>query len=160
MLTQEYLKSILHYNPDTGAFTWLERRSAQRPAGSIAGRPDAKGYWVITIDRKNLKAHRLAFLYMLGSVPVQVDHVNNVKGDNRWVNLRPANNSENKMNTPCYGNNNLGVKGVRLVRNGKFVARIRLDGVLRHIGTYETVEAATEAVIASRSHLHGDFARD
>lgn len=45
-------------------------------------------------------AHRLAFLYMTGAFPTnQVDHINRVRNDNRFINLRevlPSDNSKNR----------------------------------------------------------------
>ena len=78
-LTQEYLKSILSYDPETGVFTWKERQDVERPAqwnsryaGEEAGCEYKNGntfYRCIGINFKYHAAHRLAWLYVMGDWP-------------------------------------------------------------------------------------------
>ena len=83
MLTQERLKELLHYCPDTGIFTWIKPKQTTR-VGDECGFINDPGYRGIGIDSRPYKSHRLAFLYMLGRLPnKQVDHINQVKSDNR-----------------------------------------------------------------------------
>lgn len=60
--TQEFLKSILEYEPLTGVFRWKTDRSGAVKIGSIAGGHHNKGYWHIRIGDKRYLAHRLAWL--------------------------------------------------------------------------------------------------
>lgn len=110
-LTQSELKLLLNYCPITGTFTWMKRSNSHVDAGSVAGtlRPD--GYINIGVKGKRYQAHRLAFLYMLGEFPsYDVDHINKVKNDNAWINLRPATRSENMQNTSKKSNNTSALK--------------------------------------------------
>ena len=76
MITQSELKNILHYNQDTGVFTWIKN-------SIVAGTVEKKGYIAIKINRKSYKAHRLAWLYIYGNFPKeQIDHLNGIKNDN------------------------------------------------------------------------------
>jgi hypothetical protein len=67
-LTQEYLKSILHYNPDTGIFIWKERKNLigkqkvfnTRFSGKNAGSLNTIKYIAIRINDIDYLAHRLA----------------------------------------------------------------------------------------------------
>ena len=59
MLTQEYLKSILNYDPDTGKFTWKIARSGKVPAGKIAGSVGVRGYQIITITVDKKSKHNI-----------------------------------------------------------------------------------------------------
>jgi hypothetical protein len=98
MLTQERLKELLDYSPETGEFRWQASRGGVR-AGDLAGCADRLGYLRITIDGRRHSAARLAFLWMVGAFPVdEVDHRNQVKSDNRWSNLRNATRAQNQAN--------------------------------------------------------------
>jgi len=79
VLTQEDLREILRYEPDTGDFHWRVRGSGRRmnkPAGRIE---KDKGYRQIGIKYKLYKAHRLAWLYVHGYFPENdIHHVNHI----------------------------------------------------------------------------------
>ena len=97
MITQEYLKSRLHYDPDTGMFTHLTRKGGVE-LGSVAGSPVKDGYIKICLIKKNYSAHRLAFLYMEGTFPPDiVHHMNDTVDDNRWENLMHSTQTENQQ---------------------------------------------------------------
>jgi hypothetical protein len=98
-LTQERLKSILHYEPSSGVFTWVNCPNRPDLTGKVAGGLDDKGYTLIRIGEL-YRAHRLAFLYMEGEFPLgEVGHHNCVRDDNGWVNLYKCTHQEN-MNNP------------------------------------------------------------
>ena len=112
MITQEYLKSILDYNLDTGIFTWKVNKSKRSNIGDVAGW-SYNGYVSIEIDNKPYKAHRLAWLYVYGEIPKNlIDHVNNNRADNRISNLRKATYQENSENYKTPKTNKSGVKNV------------------------------------------------
>lgn len=153
ILTQEYIKSILHYDPDTGMFTWLARDGSQftrsgRPARSIC----SEGYIVIKINDKKYKAHRLAFLYMAGYFPPEeTDHINRVRNDNRWCNLRAVSRAENLRNKKRYSSNTSGVSGVSWEKaSGKWVASIRVNKKLKKLGRFRDIEDAVAAREAAK----------
>jgi len=170
-ITQAELNERLHYNPDTGIFTWLPRpiklfastragktwntRFADKPAGSIQ---KITGYLRITIDRKLYKSHRLAFLYMLGGFPKdQVDHINHIPDDNRWENLREVSHQENQRNLSLRRNNKSGHVGVSWHKQGKkWQSRIRVSGKFIHLGLFtdkaDAVKARQEASIKYGYH--------
>lgn len=144
-LTQEYLKSILHYDPLTGLWTWLCDRGYKIKEGAKAGRTLQTGYVSIGINNKQYLAHRLAWLYMTGNWPKDmIDHKNRIKNNNVWSNLREATNAENMRNTDFRKNNTTGKRGVRF-HQGKYVANARIDGKNIYIGIYDTLEEASEA---------------
>lgn len=112
ILTQKELKQILHYDPDTGVFVWLFRRGC-KPKGSVAGHTQNNGYVMTRINQRPFLLHRLAFLYMTGSMPNgQVDHINHITDDNRWINLRDVSGAENSRNSSMRSNNTSGYVGV------------------------------------------------
>ena len=110
-ITQKQLKEILHYNPDTGVFTRKILLGGQMP-GSIAGNNHHSGYIYISIKKKHYSSHRLAFLYMHGYMPEQIDHINGIRDDNRIINLRHSSHEINMKNKAKYKNNTSGYAGV------------------------------------------------
>lgn len=151
MLTQEKLKSVLKYNPDTGHFTrlvWSPKEPLPgRPAGSLK-----KGYISIKIDYKDYKAHRLAWLYMTGTFPeAEIDHVDGDKANNRWENLRLSNPHHNQITRPLEP----GITGT--TRHGdKWRAHLTLLGRHISLGSFETRGEAYQAYLKGRKYYLGD----
>ena len=151
IITQEYLKSILKYNKETGIFTWLKRN------GNIAGTLNKiSGYIIISINNKNYRAHRLAWLYMTGNFPVnQMDHINRIRNDNRFENLREATNQENDFNKGEYKNNTSGYKGVFLNKEkNKWQAQIGINGKNINLGYFTNPEDASAAYETAKAKYH------
>ena len=146
LITQERLKSLLTYDPDTGEFRWRVRRGGSANSGVIAGARNSEGYVQIQIDANKHKAHRLAWLYVHGEHPTEIDHINRVKHDNRIVNLRSVTHAQNGQNQKRPKNNTSGHIGVDFhKRSNRWRARIKIDGKLTDIGYFDTKEAAALA---------------
>lgn len=159
-MTQAELKALLDYDPETGTFWWKAKPKwshidISQPAGSLGSR----GYRKIKINCREYSEHRLAFLWMTGRFPYcEIDHINLVRHDNRWSNLREATKSQNKANSTVAARCKLGVKGVVKYGN-KYLASITKDGRCRLIGSYKTVAEAHAAYCAEAVKQHGEFAR-
>lgn len=158
-LTQERLKELLHYDPETGHFTWRVS-SGRVAAGAVAGSFDGCGYRVISVERKLHRAHRLAFLYMTGSFPPDcVDHVNRDRANNQWANLRPATRRENQGNTGLQSNNTSGYRGVSWHKKaGKWRAEGACGGHVKYLGLFASLEEAASAAQAWREDYFGEYA--
>jgi hypothetical protein len=99
-LDQEQLKHLLHYDPVTGIWTWRNPlpRSKVKP-GDIAGRVTQSGYRQLRIASGFYYSAPLACMYMKGRWPLeQMDHINRIRDDDRWENLREASQSQNSYN--------------------------------------------------------------
>ncbi len=146
-LTVEDVRDILSYNAETGIFRARIGRSHCR-AGAIAGfqRPD--GYIQIKFGARAYLAHRLAWFYITGDWPSEIDHINQDKGDNRFSNLRQVTRSQNCINT-TRTNNTSGVTGVHFDRRkGLWVAYMRFNGhrkTLKRSKSKEVVIAVRKA---------------
>lgn len=155
-LTREYLHTILSYDPATGSFLWLVKKSQGTKIGSVAGKINEDGYRKIKIDGKIYSAHRLAVFYVTGEwPPEQTDHENLNPDDNSWENIRNASGSQNQANKRVYKNNKLGIKGVTLHSSGKFQATVQ-D---RYLGLFITKELAAAAYANAAHETFGKFAR-
>lgn len=155
-LTAARLRELLHYEPETGVFTRAMHRGGGRKVGDVAGSLDKKGYRVIAIDGRAYKAHRLAWLYMTDRWPAeQIDHRNRQRADNRWRNLREADNAQNQQNIGLRSNNSSGFHGVSWHRGqSKWCARITVDKRLRSIGYFRDPSEAGAAYAAAKRALH------
>jgi len=137
---------LLHYDPETGLFTWnLGRRKCN--AYSAAGSVDSKGYMRITVEGKDYRAHRLAWFYMTGRWPeFEIDHRNRARSDNRWVNLREATPGQQRQNQLARSDASSGFRGITyLPAKQKWLARIALHGKRRHLGLHGTIIDAVAA---------------
>ena len=157
MITQEYLKSVVHYDPETGIFTALVKQGL-RAEGKVLGAKAAGKYLSIGLKGCTYLLHRLAFVYMTGVMPEYVDHINGDGFDNRWSNLRACSNQQNISNQRVV-RSLLGFKGV--TRNKKrFAAQIMFNYKKIHIGTFDTPEEAHQAYLAKAKELYGEFANE
>lgn len=159
-LKHEELKSLLAYDEATGIFTWASDR-ARFKAGQQAGSVSKKhGYIDIGIKMVSYRAHRLAWLYITGEWPREmIDHINGVRTDNRFCNLRLATCSENQHNRGAKSSTVSGLKGVCWHGGAKkWMASITLHGRNYHIGYFHSAQAAHAAYCERAAVMHGEFA--
>lgn len=160
MLTHDRLTELLDYNKDTGFFTWKLHRY-RYAAGTKAGSCN-KGRIYIELDSQCYTAARLAFFYVTKEWPKgQIDHINCVKDDNRWCNLRDCTQSQNQANRPARKNKKVPLKGVVLRKKlpKPYLAQICANGKTTHLGCYSTAEEAHKAYCRAAQELHGKFWR-
>jgi HNH endonuclease/AP2 domain len=156
LLTQKRLKELLHYEASTGIFTWLIARSGTAKADTVAGTQDSHGHVQIKIDGKLYLAHRLAWLYVHGSIPsFHMDHINRVRNDNRLQNLRLVTRKENNENTVMRKDNKSGYKGVSWNKTKrKWIAQISHNKKNTQIGSYDDPKEAHMAYVSKARELH------
>jgi hypothetical protein len=152
MLTQDRLKYLLHYDPETGDWTWLNPPNHNtRLKGRLAGNRRHDGYLRIRIDGGLFYSSHLACLYMTGKLPdKEMDHIDRNPANDKWSNLRQATSSQNKYNRAL----NSGWRGV--YRSGSnWWAMV---GRENYLGLFPTLEEALAARDAEAKRLGGDFA--
>lgn len=153
-----YLRSILAYDKQSGVFTWKVALSDRVKIGGVAGTVHPSGRRVITINGQKFLANRLAWYYVTGELHAEIDHKNLSALDDRFPNLRPCTRSQNEANKPCR--NALGSKGVIKRYGGRsWVARIKLNGTQRYLGTFPTFDLAKEFRDLAAELAFGEFAR-
>ncbi len=159
-VSAEQLRAILSYEPETGDFRWRADTKAKggiRPAGSVAGL-SSKGRRYIGIKGRRYAAHRLAWLYMTGNWPSELDHRDQNAINNRWSNLREATRSQNNANMRLKSHNNSGFKGVHWDGSKqKWTAQICVNKKRLYLGRYPTAHAASQVYRVAAIRYFGEF---
>jgi hypothetical protein len=154
MITIDKAMEYLVYYPDTGDL-FVKSTKGCRLVGSRAKK---RRYLFVKINGKTYTAHKLIWLLMTGkNIPIglEIDHVNNVKDDNRWANLRLATRQQNIANV---GSRRDGLKGA--YRNHyRWAAKIGVNGRFIHLGNFLTEAEAHEAHMRAAKLYFGDYAR-
>ena len=164
LLTQRRLKELFHYDVSSGIFTTIKRRGRIH-AGFVSGCHSVgrNGYVrvIISVDNREYRAHRLAWLYVYGEWPSdEIDHINGVSTDNRIENLRLATRPQNSHNSRKPKTNKSGFKGVSWHAIGKkWQAHIKSNGKNHYLGLFSTAKQAHLAYIEAANRLNGEFAR-
>lgn len=157
-MTQNRLKELLHYDPETGVFTWLwndskplqiNKRDAGREAGNLH-KSKRNVYKRIHTDGGRYMAHRLAWLYVYGCWPDgEIDHIDGDGLNNRVDNLRAVSKTENLRNMPRYMNNTSGIVGVSWRASRQYwIAQMNINGKRKQV---KSSKDFFEAVCARKS---------
>lgn len=159
-LTAEQARRLLRYEPETGKLYWLERPremfQTSRAFGTwntrYAGQEalsyvDGHGYRRGNLLGRTYQSYRVIWLIQTGEWPEgHIDHINGVRDDNRWENLRQVTNAENQRNAKRRIDNKSGVTGVFWSkRRGKWYAQVGTRSALKHLGSFSTIEEAEAA---------------
>lgn len=160
-ITHARLREALHYDPETGVFTWRVANNGRIKIGQRAGSPNKEGYIQIKIDRRLYGAHRLAWFYVHGAWPKEeIDHRRGIRGDNRIGELREATHFQQMANSKRPCTNTSGFKGVSFYkRKHRWRAYIAVGGKPKHLGYFDTAEEAHEAYAETATAQFGEFAR-
>lgn len=176
--SQEYLRSVLEYDVNTGELSWRTRTpdmfdgskypdaTCKRWNGKHAGKPvsynTVRGYRRFKVGPDHQLAHRVAWKIVHGTEPIEVDHINGDRGDNRIANLRSVTKAQNQRNAGKRRDNTSGVVGVYWYpKYGKWLAKLggKKTSGSGHIGYFETKE---QAIVARQKaeELHGYSGRN
>jgi hypothetical protein len=149
----EEIDRTFDYNPETGIFTRKIATARCTKIGDIAGHINSQGYVIIKYLGEAYKAHRLAWLLTYKKWPLEdIDHIDGNKSNNSMSNLREVSRSINSLNTRSTSSNKSGYRGVSL-HNGKWRARIMINGKQTIIGTYDTPEEASQAYLVYKKSI-------
>ncbi|WP_312011350.1 MULTISPECIES: AP2 domain-containing protein [unclassified Bradyrhizobium] len=91
---------------------------------------------------------------------IEVDHKDLAGLNCRRANLRECSHAKNQRNRRMHRNNASGLKGASWdARRRKWRAHIEVSGLKKHLGYFDTPEAAHAAYCAAATDVHGEFAR-
>lgn len=154
---QNFLNSILSYNPLTGLLTWKERgvdtfivregrspnhimnafnaRYANKPAFTSKSK---NGYLRGGINTETFYAHRIIYMMITGSDPLDIDHDNGVRHDNRWLNIFSKSRGDNLKNRKLSKNNTSGYHGVSFsIHHQLWIVSIYHNNKKIHLGWFK-----------------------
>lgn len=157
MINQVLLKELFTYNPDTGILSWKVRPCRNINVGSEAGGISLGGYRTVSVNKSRQYVHRVIWCLVYGELPKYgIDHINGVRDDNRLINLRAANQSENMQNIRApLKNNSTGYLGVTFYKpDGTYQAQITINNKYHYLGRYPTAIEAHEVYLAAKKELH------
>jgi hypothetical protein len=146
-LTQDGIRKVLHYFPETGEVRWRFGNGRNVQPWQLAGGINGRGYRDIKINGKAMLAHRLIWLYVHGHFPKSViDHKNRIASDNRLSNLRDVSQTDNAQNIGLPRHNKSGHLGVSWIKTHKsWTVYIKVDGKNKWLGYYKDIEQAVAA---------------
>lgn len=165
-LTPDQIRSLLKLNVETGELRWTAAASQGRLADRVAGSLASNGYWQIKTGGVCYLAHRIVWAIVHGEWPEKdIDHIDGNKGNNAMSNLRLVTKSENMQNLAVTGKRTAsGLAGASHRpasnrRREKWDAKIRIDGVLKHLGSFDSPQEAHAKYMQVKSLHHTHFSR-
>lgn len=155
MITQAELKNLVDY---VDGKLIAKINSKQRKVGTVLGTLTPKGYLLASVQGRLQRVHRLVFLYHHGYMPIQVDHIDGNRINNKIENLREATSSQNNQNRKATSSS--GIKGVVWHKQSKkWVASICVNRKSVHLGSFLSIEEAALVANKARQSAHGEFYR-
>jgi hypothetical protein len=141
------IEDLLRYDPETGLLHWKVYNNSRAPKDGVAGYERPDGYIEVRVNRKAYYAHRIAFYLMTGRWPDKIDHINRIRNDNRWCNIRECGNSDNLKNRTTT--NKFGHKGITK-RGNRFI-------VTGHNHKYLKMAKTLEEAILISNEYYGEY---
>lgn len=154
-LDQIKLRQLFNYDSKTGKLISKKRK---KPVGCL---DKSTGYIRYKYDGKNLRVHRLIWVWLHGAIPdgFIVDHVDNDRTNNRERNLRLATGQENSQNIKEGNKNNqIGIRGVSK-RGDLYQARITHNRKTIVLGLFPTAEMAGREYFKQKELLHSGYSK-
>ncbi len=157
--SQEVLRQLLDYDPETGLLTWRERDAswftdgkkqtakdfATRWNSAYSGKPalnsQNNGYRIGTLLGRRYQSHRVIWKLIYGTDPQAIDHINGDGSDNRISNLRSVSHEQNMRNTKRRVDNTTGFVGVERYQGTRWVVKLSN----KHIGLFDCIGQAIKA---------------
>ena len=147
--TIDRLNEVFRYDPETGLLYWKKKSGRKVRVGKIAGTKRVGGkkhYLHLSLDKKFLTVHRIAWAMTYREWPETVDHINGNGLDNRIVNLRSVSHRTNCLNARKADNNTSGVTGVIWLKCQKlWRASIKVHKKNVYLGKFKNIQDAIDA---------------
>ena len=154
-LTLETANHLFEYKD--GNLYWKNPVQKQN-RGKVVGFDSGNGYKRVDIKGKQYYVHRIVYLMQHGTIPKIIDHIDGNSSNNAIENLRPANTSQNMMNSVKKQKNTSGYRNVFPNKErDTWVVYITINKKTKFFGSYEDVELAGLVAEEARRKYHGEF---
>lgn len=155
---QKTLKGIYDY--EDGFLIRKYTTNHKSLIGTKVGYKSTKGYLECKIGKSKYQVHRLIWIWHYGDIPegMLINHINEIKDDNRIDNLELSTNRYNTSYSKIK-NNKIGFTRVRPNGKGWSAAITAPNGKVEHLGTYATKEDAARAYDRKAIEYEGKCAR-
>jgi hypothetical protein len=149
MLDAEKARELFDYDPETGVVT-LKKDRCGKLAGQIAGRPNGNGR-AISFLGLDYTEHKFIVFLVTGVMPASdlvVRHINGVKSDNRWENLKvckPVSREEEAQvaSVKPPKPDKTSVRGIHFLRHSrKYTLSMKVDGEMKVVGEFDEFKEA------------------
>lgn len=151
--SQEYLKTILKYEKETGHVYWKKTGKIVKSCTKDLG----DKYKRIMIDNIHYTLHRVIYQLHYGNLSSEdvIDHIDRNKQNNKIENLRKTNVFVNNQNQGERKNNTSGYKGVSWSKQRKkWRATITINGKHKTLGFSESKENAFKIYQEAKAKYH------
>jgi len=156
-ITQEDVKALLDYNPETGEIKYkITTGSGKFKTGDIVEYKLTPGrnYRRITINNKQYFLHRIIWLWVYGYLPENlIDHKDRNPLNNRLSNLREVSNQCNIRNSKVCKTNKSKITGVCKSYGDKFEAYIKVNYKKKSLGHFKDFSEAVAHRLAAEQCL-------
>ena len=146
-LTIDLINKLFIYDCETGDVKRLITTASRAKKGNVVGHVNNQGYLRVGIGKKEYQLHRIAYALHYGSFPCgDIDHINGIRTDNRIINLRVVDNTENHRNEGLRKTNKSGEIGISIHKaTGKIIVQVRGLSKKRYVGLYDNMKDAIAA---------------
>jgi len=150
LIDVELARKTFAYNKEAGELSKISGRAPRN--GKIGGikrsgtEKSARHYLRLKLGGKFVYAHRLIWVIVTGEQPEDIDHIDGNGLNNKWNNLRSVSHSMNGRNQKLPSNNKSGIAGIfQRKENGRWRAKITVEGKVINLGTFKDKNDAIEA---------------
>jgi hypothetical protein len=129
------------YNPNTGKLLHRHSLTGKHKARQEVGYIANSGYLLTWAVDNYYLVHRIIWKMVYNEDPIEIDHKDRNRTNNKLNNLRSVLEGTNQQNREKRNK----YTGIRRKPSGKYMARIQIDNKQIHLGTFNSLPSAIKA---------------
>ena len=160
-MSPDQLRRLFDLNAETGEIRWSTACSRGSLTHRVAGSNLNSGYRQVKVGGCSYLVHRVIWAIVYGVWPERaIDHIDGNRSNNAVTNLRLATASQNMQNLAVKQTKSAsGLMGAIHVpgtsrRRERWESRIRVGGVQKYLGSFESPQDAHTAYMNAKSQHH------